>query len=82
MQELIDKLKHMKNATQAQYEEVIEKYAYKEVIQNLKEAGLEKDDLSDEEFNALLNEQKKRSGSFAKGALAASGVFLFLELLG
>lgn len=82
MQELVDKLKDMKNATKAQYDEMIEKYAHKEVIKNLKEAGLEKDDLSDEEFNAMLNEQKKRSNSFAKGALGASGVFLFLELLG
>lgn len=82
MEELINKLKGMKNATKSQYDEMIEKYAHKEVIKNLKEAGLGKDDLSDEEFNALLNEQKKRSNAFAKGALGASGVFLFLELLG
>lgn len=82
MQELVDKLKGMKNATKAQYDEMVEKYAHKEVLKNLKEAGLEKDDISDEEFNAMLNEQKKRSDSFAKGALYASGIFLFLELLG
>lgn len=82
MQELIEKLKTMKNATEAQYDAMIESHAYKEVIKNLKEAGLEKNDLSAEEFDALLSEQKKRANSFAKGALGASGIFLFLELLG
>ncbi|TKI69056.1 hypothetical protein FCU45_08835 [Sulfurimonas crateris] len=82
MQELVEKLKGMKSATKAQYDVMIESHAYKEVIKNLKEAGLEKDDLSDEEFDALLSEQKKRANSFAKGALGASGIFLFLELLG
>ncbi|MBW6489510.1 hypothetical protein [Sulfurimonas sp.] len=82
MQELVEKLKGMKSATKAQYDAMIESHAYKEVIKNLKEAGLEKDDLSDEEFHALLSEQKKRANSFAKGALGASGIFLFLELLG
>ncbi|MBD3807875.1 MAG: hypothetical protein IE880_04060 [Epsilonproteobacteria bacterium] len=82
MEELVKKLKTMKNATEAQYDAMIESHAHKEVIKNLKEAGLEKDDLSDEEFNALLSEQKKRANSFAKGALGASGIFLFLELLG
>jgi hypothetical protein len=82
MQELIEKLKGMKNATEAQYDAMIESHAHKEVIKNLKEAGLEKDDLSAKEFDALLSEQKKRANSFAKGALGASGIFLFLELLG
>lgn len=82
MQELIEKLKGMKSATKAQYDAMIESHAHKEVIKNLKEAGLEKDDLSDEEFHALLSEQKKRANSFAKGALSASGIFLFLALLG
>ena len=72
MQELIEKLKGIKNATEAQYD----------AIKNLKEAGLEKDDLTSEEFDALLSEQKKRANSFAKGALGASGIFLFLEFLG
>lgn len=82
MKELTEKLKSMKNATQSQYDEMIEKYAYKEVIKELKEAGLTKEDLTLEEFEALLNEQKKRSNAYAKGVLGASGVFLFLELLG
>lgn len=82
MRELVEKLKGMKNTTKAQYYAIIESHAHKEVIKNLKEAGLEKDDLTSEEFNALLSEQKKRANSFAKGALGASGLFLFLELLG
>jgi len=82
MNELVEKLKWMKNATTSQYNEMIEKYAHKEVMKSLKEVGIEKDDLSDEEFATLLNEEKKRSNSYAKGALTASGVLLFLELLG
>lgn len=82
MQELVEKLKGMKNATKSQYDEMIEKYAYKEVMKNLKEAGIEKDDLTSQEFDALLNEQKKRSNAYAKGALSATGVLLFLEFLG
>lgn len=82
MNELVEKLKGMKNATTSQYNEMIEKYAHKEVMKNLKEAGIDREDLSDEEFEALLNEEKKRSNSYAKGALTASGVLLFLELLG
>ena len=82
MQELVENLKGMKSTTIAQYDAMIESHVHKEVIKNLKEAGLEKDDLSAEEFNALLSEQKKRANSFAKGALGASGIFLFLELLG
>lgn len=82
MQELLNKLKTMKNATQTQFDEMVAQYAYKEVLKNLKDAGLEKDDITQEEFDDLLSEQKERTSAFAKGALGASGVFLFLELLG
>jgi hypothetical protein len=82
MDKLVNQLKSMKNATQAQYKEAIDKYAYSEVIKDLREAGIDKDELLDDEFDELLKEKVKQSQTFAKGAMTASGVLLFLELLG
>jgi len=82
MDKLVTQLKEMKNATQTQYKEAIDKYAYDEVIKDLKEAGLNKDELLDNEFDELLKEKVKQTHIFAKGAMAASGTLLFLELLG
>jgi len=82
MNKLVNQLKQMKNATQTQYKEAIDKYAYSEVIKDLKEAGIKKDELLDDEFDELLKEKIKQSQTFAKGAMAATGVLLFLELLG
>lgn len=82
MQELIEKLKSAKDATEAQYDAMIEKYAHNEVLKNLKEAGLSKDDFTQEEFDTMLNEEQKRTNAYAKGAMSASGVLLFLEFLG
>jgi hypothetical protein len=82
MDKLVKQLKNMKNATQAQYKEAIDKYAYSELIKDLKDAGIDKDDLLDDEFNELLQEKIKQSSTFAKGAMVATGAMLFLELLG
>ena len=82
MNELMEKLKNIKNATQSQYEETIAKYSHDEVMRDLKEAGISKDDLSEEEFQELLNEQIKKSKIFAKGAMTAAGILSFLEFLG
>lgn len=82
MQEMVEKLKGLKNATQSQYDEVIDKYSKKQVIEDLKKAGISKDELSDAEFQELLNEQVDKSKSFSKGALVATGALLFLEFLG
>ena len=82
MQEIVDKLKSLKNVTQTQYNELIDKYAYEELLKELKEAGISKEDLSESEFNELLQNKTKEVKSFANGALAATGLFLFLEFLG
>ena len=82
MNELVEKLKHIKNATQSQYEDTIVKYSHDEVMRDLKEAGINKDDLSEDEFQELLDEQIKKSKIFAKGAMTAAGILLFLEFLG
>jgi tRNA A37 N6-isopentenylltransferase MiaA len=82
MNELITKLKSIKNATQSQYDEVINKYSQAEVLKELTEAGISKEDISQEEFDELLEEKIKESKAFSKGAMVAGGAFLFLELLG
>jgi len=82
MDKLVNQLKSMKNATQAQYTEAIDKYAYSEVIKDLKEAGINKDELLDDEFNELLKEKVKQSKTFAKGAMVGAGALFLLELLG
>jgi len=82
MEKLVTQLKNMKNATQAQYKDAIDKYAYSELLKDLKDAGIDKDDLLDDEFDELLQEKIKQSQTFAKGAMVATGVMLFLEFLG
>ncbi len=82
MDNLIEKLKTLKNATAEQYKETIEKYAYNEVIKDLKDAGLSKDDIAQSEFDDLLKDKITQATSFSKGAMVAGGAILFLELLG
>ena len=82
MEGLIEKLKNIKNATHSQYEDTVAKYSYDEVMRDLKEAGISKDDLSEDEFQELLDEQIKKTKIFAKGAMTAAGILLFLEFLG
>ena len=82
MQELKTKLLNMKNATQQQYREAIETYSKKEVIKELSSAGLSREDLSDEEFQELLEAKVQQATAFSKGLMVAGGAFMFLELLG
>ena len=82
MDNLVSKLKSLKNATQSQYDDVIVKYSNDEILKELKQAGISKDDLTDDEFKELLDAKIKESKAFSKGALVATGAFLFLELLG
>lgn len=82
MNKLVEQLKSMKNATKEQYESAIKKYAHSEVIKELKEAGLEKKDITQSEFDELLKDKVTQATSFSKGAMVAGGALLFLELLG
>lgn len=82
MENLVKKLNSLKNATQSQYDETIKKYAETEVIKELKDAGVSIDDISTQEFQELLEDKIRASKAFAKGAMVAGGVLLFLDLLG
>lgn len=82
MDNLIKQLKSLKNATKEKYESTIQKYAYNEVIKDLKDAGLSKDEISQSEFDDLLKDKTTQATSFSKGAMVAGGAILFLELLG
>jgi len=82
MEDIKQKLGSMKDATLQQYNEAIDKYSYSQVIKELKNAGLSKDELSSDEFNKLLAAQVKETKSFSNGAMASAGVLLFLDFLG
>ncbi|DAB34029.1 MAG TPA: hypothetical protein CFH82_07390 [Sulfurospirillum sp. UBA12182] len=82
MNDLVEKLKSMKNATASQYDKTIKEYASKQVQKELKEAGISKEDMSQEEYEQLLEDKYKEAKSFSKGAMVAGGFLLFLELLG
>jgi hypothetical protein len=82
MEKLSRKLKSMKSATQSQYKEAIEKYAYEEVLNDLKESGIDKDELDQSDFDELLKDKIKKSTIYANTALAGAGILMFLELLG
>jgi hypothetical protein len=82
MNDLVEKLKNMKNATANQYDKTIKEYANKQILKELKEAGISKEDMSQEEYKELLEGKYKEALSFSKGAMVAGGFLLFLELLG
>lgn len=82
MNDLIKSLKNIKNGTKETYQEVIYNYSKKEVLKELKEAGIDKDEISTDDYEELLKEKIQQSTSFSKGAMVATGGFLFLELLG
>lgn len=82
MDNLVEKLKSLKNASGRECREAIEKHSYNQVIKELKEAGLSKEDIPQEEFDQLLQGKIKENTSFAKGAMVAGGAILFLQLLG
>ena len=82
MRDLVSELKNIKNATKLQVDSIIDSYSYEQVIKDLKEAGINKDELSDEEFKQLLAEEVVKSRKFSKGLLVGGGAILLLELLG
>jgi phosphopantothenate synthetase len=82
MNKMVEQLKSIKNATQSQYNEVIQKYSKDQVISDLEKAGIKREELTDKEFDDLLGEQVMKAKSFSKGAMMAAGAFFLLELLG
>jgi hypothetical protein len=82
MSDLINKLKSIKNATKIEVDKVIDNYSYEQVVKDLKEAGIDRNDLSDIEFKQLLAEEVEKSRKFSKGLLVGGGAIMLLELLG
>ncbi len=82
MQEVIGRLKNLKNATNTQVDKIINDHSYDTVLKELKDDGISVSDLSDDEFKQILAEEVKKTKTFAKGALAGATGLLFLELLG
>jgi len=82
MQQTIDRLKNLKDITQEEVSKVMKEQAYKSVLKELKEDEISVEDLSEREFNQLLNEEIKKQKTFSKGVLVGGSALLFLELLG
>lgn len=82
MQEVIDRLKNLKNSTNTQVDKIINDHSYDTVLKELKDDGISVNDLSDNEFKQILAEEVKKTKTFAKGALAGGTGLLFLDLLG
>ena len=82
MDDLIKKLKSMKNATKEDVDNLIYDHSYKNVVKDLKDIDINPNDLEDEEFNHLLAEEINKNKTFSKGALIGASSILLLELLG
>jgi len=70
MQDLINRLKNLKSATNTQVDKIINDHSYDTVLKELKDDGISVSDLSDDEFKQILAEEVKKTKTFAKGALA------------
>jgi len=82
MQSTVNKLKSLKNVTEEKVNQIIKEQSYNAVLKELKEDGIDIDDLTEEEFNQLIAEEIKKQKTFSKGMMVGAGALLLLELLG
>jgi len=82
MQSTVNKLKSLKNVTGEKVNQIIKEQSYNAVLKELKEDGIDIDDLTEEEFNQLIAEEIKKQKTFSKGMMVGAGALLLLELLG
>ena len=79
---MFEKIKSYKDEALPEIDKAIREQAYKNVLNDLKDADIDPEEMSDDEFNQLMAEEIKSIESMGKGAMVGSGVFAFLELLG
>ncbi len=75
----------IKQATQdglKEVDEAVKKQAYKKALAKLNEAGIDPEELSDEEMAQLVAEEVKEIRTFGKGAAVGAGALMVLNLLG
>ena len=82
MEKILKSAKQLTDNATEQFNEVIYKTSHKKVLQQLRDDGIDVNDVSKEEFNHMLAEEIKTQKSFTKGAAIGAGALLFLDLLG
>lgn len=71
-----------KNNTLDKADEMLRSNAQKVVLKELKEQGINANDLSEEEFEQLFIEEYEKQKNVSKGVGAGAGVMLLLSMLG
>ena len=80
--ELVSRLKMMKNASQQEIEGYLVDYSTKKVKEELAEAGVDWREVDEADLNELVADELAKNKSFAKGVLGGAGVILFMNFLG
>lgn len=83
MNKIVKKIKSMPNASKEKIEGLIINISYKNVLKNLKNNGIEKSVMTDEEFKQLLAEEVAKNKAQVKGILKGaliSGILMTLGL--
>ena len=71
-----------KNSTVDKADELLRQSAYKSVVKDLKNDGIDLKDLSEDEFEQLFVEEYERQKNLTKGAGVGAGIALLFSLLG
>lgn len=80
--ELVSRLKMMKNASQQEIEGYLVDYSTKKVKEELAEAGVDWREVDEADLKELVADELAKNKSFAKGVLGGAGVILFMNFLG
>jgi len=72
----------LKNSAIDKADELLRDSAYKSVVKDLKNDGIDIKDLSEDEFEQLFVEEYERQKNLTKGAGIGAGITLLLSLLG
>ncbi|WP_207064071.1 hypothetical protein [Motiliproteus sp. SC1-56] len=82
MSAYLEKLKDFKGNTKAQCEQFILENSKKSLANQLKEAGVDINDVQPEEMEELLAAEVEKQKEYAKGlAVGAGGIAVLLELM-
>ncbi|MBE0508196.1 MAG: hypothetical protein IBX50_16015 [Marinospirillum sp.] len=80
--ELVSRLKMMKNASQQEIEGFLQEYSTKKVKEELAEAGVDWRELDEADLNELVADELAKNKTFAKGVLGGAGLIMLLNFLG
>lgn len=77
---LVEKLRAVKDLTKEGAEEIIYDYSVKNLDKILEKQGINKNDLTEDEYIIYLNREIENSTTSAKAILKGVGAFAILEL--